>query len=691
MTLADRIAKMYIAAGRLLGKRLYGVGQEDQYFSFSERYGSNKTTAHLDSYKGIVYACVSAISEEVGNYEPRLFRQKGDATEDIGPHEFLDLLNNPQPDEETGIDRFQLFEATQAFIELTGECFWYMLRGQTTRKPRAIYLLRPDRMGLVIDDAGKVTGYLLRQQGKESIPFEVEEILHFKMFNPKNPYRGLGTIQAGGDYIDTDEFTTTFTKNFFKNNAGVNGVLTLRGQVAKEAFQKFARRWREKYEGVDNAGKTALLRESDATFTKVGLGLNELDMQALRKMTKEDVFLMFRVPKALVGISDETGLGRASVEVLEYIFTKRVIEPKMNRLDAVLQKAVRRYYKEQKLTLRHADIVPADKEFDLKERIAATDVWRTRNEVRDEDGLDAVPGGDELRAPLASAPLSLDVFSDGSDNASAGIKIIRRTVKQEVSPEEKERMEWQRKENFRLSLVANQRKFSTKFNGKLKTVLEAQRKEIVGRINPKALKDLSGFLFDPQDADKTVSDALEPIQTALFNSAGKLALQFAGDDENDFVMTEAQRTFVRESLGQMAHNFNGETLKALEKTLSEGIEAGESLAKLATRVGEVYDGAKGYRALRLARTETIKASNQAANFAYKQTGYVKYKVWFANPGADEICAELDGKIVGLDDNFVEFGDSVETEEGGKFVADYEAIETPPIHPNCRCTIIPSRG
>lgn len=689
MAFMDQVKRNYIA----VGKRLFGVGRDDQYSAIINQYGTNTQPQYqLDYYRGFVYTCVNLIGDYAGQYEPKLMKKRTDAPEVVNEHPWLALMNNPQPDEPSGISRFDLFEATQSFIELTGEAFWYIVRGKLTNKPRAIYMLRPDRMGVDIDEQGTVNGYFMRRNAGSPIPFEVEEILHFKNFNPKNPYRGYGTLQAAMDYVQTDEFTSRFTKNFFVNNAGLNGVLSIKGEVSQNAFAKFVRQWREKYEGVDNAGKTAIVRESDVDFTKVGLGLNELDMQALRNMSKEDIAQAFRIPMPLLGKSDQNGLGRANVETLEYIFTKQTIEPKFRRIDSVMQKAIERYYPTDGVIASHENMIPSDKQFELDERKAGVDIWQTRNEIRDEDGKDHVDGGDELRAPLASAPISFDAVTSGK---AASVRVKKKTVIKSTA-DDNEKIDLARKENFRESLMLNQVKYEKKYRAALKSLLETQRKEVINNLEPHGAKqkDLKSFLFDVSAAVGAFKLKLIPILESLYLSAGELALRFAGDETSTYEIRDAQRAYIAENLQRMANDVNNDTIDLLTNTLTEGIQAGESLSKLAKRVNTVYEQAQGYRAERIARTETLKASNQATNFAYGQTGYVKAKKWYTNPGSCPICDAMDGRTVNLEESYAEVGSSVEYVDANgdtkNYQVMYETVAAPPLHPNCRCTIVPVR-
>ena len=112
------------------------------------------------------------------------------------------------------------------------------------------------------------------------------------------------------------------------------------------------------------------------------------------------------------------------------------------------------------------------------------------------------------------------------------------------------------------------------------------------------------------------------------------------------------------------------TLEKLKRTLAEGVANGESIPNLASRISGVYDEAKGSRAIKIARTETISASNSGAYNAYKQGG-VKKKEWLATMDdrvRDEHAA-MNGEIVGLNEVF---------SNGEMF----------PGEPNCRCTVLP---
>lgn len=695
----------------MIGKRLFGLGRDDETYGLAQVYGVNESKAidYLDTYQGVVYACINLIAESVGDYQPVIYRKTKGKKEDIGDHPFLQLLRRPggTDDKALPVSMFNLFFMTAAFIELQGDVYWYMSKGLKTGEPKEIVVLRADKVGRYIDkDSGDIEAFYVRTATGQKIRIEVDEMIPFIGFNPKNPYTGIGTVQAAIDYIKTDEHSTTFTKNFFKNNAGISGVLSVGGDVVKTAFKKFVRAWRDKYQGVENAGKVMIVRGSDAAkFEKIGLGLNELDMSSLRKMSLEDIAMMFRVPLPLLGkLSEGTGLGRGNIETLEYIFAKYNIEKKLKRYDQILQFALERYYKVGgDLEIGHVNTVPEDKEYNLNVRDKGVDRWITRDEIREQDGLPPVDGGDKLFVEFNKLPIdesSADTSAaDNTSESSLGtglfVKLKHKASHTAKKKDSSPAIASVQKENFRLSLMRNQMLYERAYKKKFNKVMVEQRREALNNLEAHASSIKSGpKLFDDALADAELEKVLVPVLVNLGEDQGALALLFAGDKEREFRMTAAYQSLLRSSTKRMASRFNDETIERLNVTLAEGIQAGETLSKLKDRVDSVYSYTESYRSLRVARTETLKASNNATEDAYQQTGYVIGKEWYVNPDACPICEAFQGKTINLGEAFVKQGESYSyTDANGdeQTVSNtYDDVDNPPLHPNCRCTIIPTR-
>ena len=79
--------------------------------------------------------------------------------------------------------------------------------------------------------------------------------------------------------------------------------------------------------------------------------------------------------------------------------------------------------------------------------------------------------------------------------------------------------------------------------------------------------------------------------------------------------------------------------------------------------------------------------------SYQSAG-VEYKQWFTaeDHRVCEFCNEMHMKIVGVSENYWNIGDIMTLEVEGKdpvsMTLGYEDVFAPPLHPNCRCTILP---
>ena len=631
----------------------------------------------MQQYKGLVYTLVNAIAEDFAKYEPIFWKvdnRTGQKKQYI--HPFAKVLENPNP----SLSKFDLLVATASFLELTGDAFWYYAVGERSRQPKEIYLMRPDRVEVVVDgDTGEVMGYKFRNDDGTKIPLEVDEVEHIKTFNPLNQYRGMGTLEAAILYVEIENDTSVFQRNFMKNQATPSGVLTISGKIEKEAFNKLKTQWKEKQAGLANVGKTLFIREADAKFTKVGLGLDELDLKALKELSEGKIFKMFRVPKIILGDTDQNGLGRANAEVADYIFAKRTIDPKQTRLDDAIQKTLKRNFGDENTVIGHVSQIPEDKAAQLNEDDKLTGRVYTVNEVRERKGLQPVKGGDKLYVSFNQVPI--DESNTGNDNGSKSVKRVIRLAASKDAAEE----------TFfsRLNKIDGRAYRSSKkaYNG----VLQAQEAAIIEKLSAYADKGVTRAYEElmPVESEETnkAVELLLPILLLALAQGGEAALAFLGVDEALNVSPATQRLLEDRLRRALKENTNA-TIAKLQKTISEGIAANETIEQLTARIKAVYDKAMGYRSDTLTDDQAHKAVNKGLQEAYAQAG-IKRKEWRAlgsNPC--KFCKAMNGEIIEMQSNYVPKGGKIVADDGEEYINDYDDIENANAHPNCHCWLFP---
>jgi hypothetical protein len=116
---------------------------------------------------------------------------------------------------------------------------------------------------------------------------------------------------------------------------------------------------------------------------------------------------------------------------------------------------------------------------------------------------------------------------------------------------------------------------------------------------------------------------------------------------------------------KLAGGLTDTTIDRVKASLANSFSQGFNNSQATEALLNVIDDPK--RAATIAHTEAVRAFTQGRLAVAEQIGADR-KRWDATGGACEICAPLDGTVVGLDDEF----------EG--------SIDEPPAHPNCRCLV-----
>ena len=636
---------------------------------------------YIDEYQRYVYVAVSVIAENFAKIELEVYRKTGKEEVPIQNHPILPLLSNPNPEQ----SQFQFLEMHQTFMQLLGESFWYLVPTKLSRQPTMLVLIRPDMMEVVVDrnsELGFVSGYVMTKPDGTKVPFDKDEILHFKRPNPRNPYRGLGRIEAAMTYVQTEKYASEFTKNSIFNSGRPSGILNFKGTIDDVEFTQIKKRFRQEYAGTNNAGKTMLVNGAEGLdYQKLGMELGEVALQELKSMARDDIMIMFRVSKTLLGISDD--VNRANAKENREVFIENVIKPEMDRFIDHLQTFLMPRWggKDANTKLYYVD--PAEEQIAdrYEEWEKGWGKWLSTNDIRDERGLDPMPEGDVIYQPLNLVPMGekLEMVTPPANTPGNKPKEEGKSVKKKEATRSPETIE-----AYRLAHYKIQAKYQQLYRKDLNRIFDAQEKEILQR-NTKIFEE---WKFDKAKYLALFLTVLTPIYQSLIQDEANLALDFADDTDTTFSIERLVNRYIEQRIRRFADEANEETLRQLTETIQEGVSAGESLSKMRKRVEGVFELARGDRSERIARTETTAASNYGALAAYEQSPVVTAKEWYAQPGACEFCRALNGKVVTLNTDYLKVGQTLEGVDGGRYIVNYENISFPPAHPNCECALLP---
>jgi len=654
-----------------------------------------KEEDYLKAATGWVYACISAIADEVASIELKLFKRTKDGIEEVKEHELLDLLYKVN----NFTTKFDHFWLTQSYLELTGEAPWLLeLQGG---KPVAVYLLRPDKITVKFDKSkGDVSGYSYDVGFGKKVSFEKEEIIFLKYPNPLKPFRGRGTLEAVAQTVDLDNYAEKWNVNFFYNAARPDAVLTTDQKLTPEQIKRLKNQWEKQFRGINNRAKLAVL-EAGLQYKQIQLSQKDMDFLEQQRFSRDKILSIFRVPKPVVAITDD--VNRANAEAASYAFARWTIRPKMKKIVEQLNEFLVPYFGDE-LFLDFDDPVPENLEAKLKVyESGLKNGWLTINEVREEQNRPPAEGGDEIYLPMnlisvgsvkreekKSVELPTEVV------AKTRPKIEKKDIKEEIKKvikshlkknNKKKKKNTDIKEKFWRNQIKIQEKLEKDFIEKLRAIFENQRRETIKKLTQKAI-NIPSVLLNVKEENRTFVIALTPIIREVIKEEGEVALKLVGVEEAFDMLSSRVKDYLKKNPIKFADSVNKLTNQKIRRQLEIGIKEGEGIQKLAQRVNEVFENAKRSRAVKIARTETARAMGFATEEAYSQSGVVKEKEWLTafDERTCERCVAMNGKRVPVGKNFFNEGDEFMGVE-----ITYSDVSYPPLHVNCRCTLIPVIG
>jgi len=559
------------------------------------------------------------------------------------------------------------------------------------------FLFKTDKYGIIEG----MYQYSFQFPTNKPLFFERDDIIYGKVGNNTDQYPyGWSPLQSIQQEIEVMIQSTRFNKEFFKNNAIPDGILSVNTEL--ENLERFQKGWAQQCQGKAHK---LVIHNSDATFTP--LGMNNKDMEWL-----EGQKWYFHVCFAAYGLSpQEVGFyensNRSTGESQERISIKNAIKPYLILIEEKINREI------------IPDITGNDdikfKFFpndDTAEKIKHDQAMAklnagviTINELRSQEGLNPVKWGDQ---PMAME--MQDRFKENQPDEED--KDNPKEEKPKEEDKEKERTKREEKKELKKK-VPNIQEEAKDYADFLKKEFNKWEKEIMSFIddtlsdeflsksNPKLRieKTFGEFLMRLMNTIHTAGffESLKAVVTATLKQGTEAAEKELkvdiGVGINFEKKAEALTQRQLDGFSIEGKRWNGikgvakDVQDKIREKVAKGITDQSSLKEIKNEVKDIMVQQKGGkrvtgevtegRAMKIARTESNRFVNQGKLAAYKDSGLKGKKKWnaFEDNRTSKICLELDEDTVELDDNF-------KASVNGK----YFEFDTPPAHPNCRSII-----
>lgn len=644
----------------------------------------------LTNNKEWVFIAANRIATSVAGirYKVMRYQSNGDDQEVFqGP--MVDFLENPSKNF-TGADFIYL---NTIYKELTGNAFW-------EKDGKTLIPLIPTLVSPIITN-GVLTGYKYQDEAKERV-IDVRDMLHDRYVDPARPYWGVGKLARIARWVDTSSYANEFLRRFFVNGATFGGFIETE-EESEERIKLIKLGLVNDHVGVENAHKIAVLPKG-SKFAAATATMSDMEMSSTDERYRDKILAGFGVPKTIVGLTTE--VNRASAVASEYIYARYTIKPIVDGLIAFLNNNVAKTLDNSgKFYFAYDEFIPADKEAELKEREIALgkQPYMTVNEVRAEEGLPPVQGGDVVYGSPMQVPLGTPALAP----AVPGTEPIPNEPKKAIPSRARAAMQKEKAldsifervgdvltthrltdEEMHKGFIKRIDQHEKLIEEKVRLFNNRQQRDVVQRLNQITKGVVKGDFYDIDSEVAILIDFVSPILRGLMLEQA-IEEYVANSFEGKFDPSKASVYHAVEMAAKrMARSYNDTTANLLKSALNEGIKAGEGTGQLTERINNIYAFSDSVRAAQVARTESVYIANKGSLEAYKQSGVVKTIRWYTaeDERVCEYCGPMNGKVVGVHERFFEKGDEYTGREGGVMKMDYRSIDVAPLHTNCRCLV-----
>lgn len=378
-----------------------------------------------------LFAVVRILAETMSSLPLQMYRDLGERGREPAPDHPLDELIRFQP------NHFQ-----------TAMEFWEMMMFHAVTRGTGYAEIVPGPRGavdqLIPIHADRVRVDVLRDR---SLRFDVTDprtgarrrLLQEEVFRvpglSSDGIKGLRVVDLAAEAIGLSLAADAYAARVFSNRLNIGGYLIHPGKLSGEAQKNLIQALMEKLAGIGNAHRPFVLQEG-MKFERGSDTAKDSQLLEARKWQIAEIARFFRIPLHMLDIDDQTN--RSTVEAQAQDFVKYVVRPHAHRIEL----AIRRDLIVAKRTYLAA--------FDLEDLLRGDSAaradyyakalgsgghapWMKINEVRAREGLNPVPGGDEIKFPIN------EQSADAEDNAAAAIEDssvgtkVERMVRKEVA------------------------------------------------------------------------------------------------------------------------------------------------------------------------------------------------------------------------------------------------------------------
>ncbi len=586
-------------------------------------------------------ACQKVLAESIASLPLVVYERTASGKRRATEHPLYKILHNRPNPKMTSF----VFRET-AMVHLTGwGNFYSEVRRNGAGQVEELWPLSPNKVRRV--DEGRGTHYELEVGMGEKKIIPASAMLHV-MGLSLDGKTGISPVTALRQAIGLGLAMEEFDARFFANDAKPGAILEHPGVLGPEAHANLRRDFEEKYSGLSNKHRVAILEEG-MKLHEVGVNLKDAQFLQSRLFQLNEIARAFRVPPHMVGDLERSTF--SNIDAQDISFSKHTLRPWLVRWEQAMVELFAGTDRDRFFT---EFVVDGLERGDPEKRMM---VYRTMREL----GI--------MSANDIAAKENINTLPDGSGDdywRPANMQIVG----QESAQTQQRSIETRALPRRLAAADAHTEKLIKRFE----SLIDTESADLIRM----AASIGEGQAFSDWVADYYLQREgvyLDEISPALLALAADV-IDAASADLG--VEPEPQASFQQNYINRAATRYREDgTQKVTEATRGKGVKHLMGLWA-------------GTRAAQLARAEVGRLSNGLALKVFSATG-VRRKIWRTRGKNCPICNKFDGRTVELEGYFFQGGDTIsfKGEDGvQQKLKVKKSLRHPPLHKGCDCFVAP---
>ena len=357
-----------------------------------------------------LFRALNIVAEQIASLPWGVYRKDNDGTNEVTTHPLHKLVSfRPHPLYNT----FEFRETIIRQVMLRGEAFVQVHRTE------AGSISELEILPKALDIYRSKTGQYFYKFTDRTIG--IGDVLHFKAYS-LDGIRGVSPILVLAKALGLGQAQISHAYNYYMSGTATSGLLNPDAPMKPEQVDEALKYWNMYNTGAKNAGGVGILPYG-VKYQALTNNLKDSEYVASRQATVEDIANMTGVPLDLLNSGDKASTYASAEQRMRQfvLFTLRTwckrIEEEMNSKLFPPREMGKIFVRFNLDGLLRGDTEARAQFYN----VLLTNGVLTRNEVRDLEGRNPIPGGDEPLTPLNMATGTQNNANDGQDDGETDV------------------------------------------------------------------------------------------------------------------------------------------------------------------------------------------------------------------------------------------------------------------------------